>query len=168
MNRLLVSRRIALAALALVVSWGLANPAFAGPTVPHRESANGNLTSVIQPNPPSVPLGTMQWVAKGVGSQLGRYTQVGSHKFTAPNANGVGQLNGVFTTTAADGATISGTYSGTYTILPNNTIRFDVVALWLRGTGRLAGVTGRAPVVAIMNATTGAFHYDDLGTWTYP
>jgi hypothetical protein len=120
-------------------------------------------------NPTAQTLGTMKFIAQGNATQMGNYSQVGGHNFTAPNAQGVGQVvNGVFTSTAADGSTISGTYSGTYTVLPNNQIRFNVRALWLSGTGRLAGVTGQADVVALMNATTGTFHYEDSGTWTLP
>jgi hypothetical protein len=165
MNRSRV--HVALALLALVVGLIIANLAVAGPTVPHKESADGQLTLRIDPTQTS--LGTMKWVAQGNATQMGKYSQVGSHNFSAPNAQGQGQvLYGVFTSTAADGSTITGTYSGTYTLLGNNQIRFDVTALWLSGTGRLAGVTGKAPVVALMNATTGAFHYDDSGYWTYP
>jgi hypothetical protein len=74
---------------------------------------------------------------------------------------------GYFTSTAADGSTISGNYAGTYQIIGNQ-VRYNVTANWVTGTGRLAGVTGTASVVALLNATTGTFHYDDVGTWTLP
>jgi hypothetical protein len=165
MNRSRV--RIALTLLALGASLIVASVALAGPTVPHKESADGQLT--LQINPTQTSLGTMKWVAQGNATQMGKYSQVGSHNFSAPNAQGQGLvLNGLFTSTAADGSTISGTYSGTYTLLGNNQIRFNVTAYWLTGTGRLAGITGQAPVVALMNATTGAFHYEDSGYWTFP
>src|SRR5262249_8874385 len=151
--------RTALALLVLVAGLSCAGPAVAGTPVPHKESADGKLTLVINPTPAN-PLGTMKFAGQGVATQMGAYSQVGGHNFTAPNAQGVGLvLGGTFTSTAADGSTISGTYAGTYTLLPNNMIRFDVTAVWLSGTGRLSGVTGQAAVVALLNATTGNFHY---------
>jgi hypothetical protein len=165
MNRPIFCRGLVLAVVAALV---IACPGMAGPTVPHKESADGQLTLVINPTPKN-PVGTMQWVAQGNATQMGKYGQTGGHNFSAPNAQGVGLVyNGTFTSTAADGSTISGSYSGTYTVLGNNQIRFNVTALWQTGTGRLAGVTGKADVVALMNATTGAFHYDDAGFWILP
>jgi hypothetical protein len=134
----------------------------------HRESTDGQVTRLDNPTAEN-PLGTMDWTAAGQATHMGSYTEAGSHNFTAPNAAGVGQvLNGTFTSTAEDGSTISGTYFGTYTILPDDMARFNVTALWQRGTGRLAGVTGRAEVVALMEVSAGTFHFDTNGTWTFP
>jgi hypothetical protein len=154
--------------LALLVGLALANPAQAESKVPHKEVAHGNLTLVINPTPQN-PLGIMNFAAQGVATQMGKYTQVGGHRFTAPNGQGIGLVvNGEFTSTAGDGSTISGTYSGTYTVLANNRVRFNVTALWLTGTRQLAGVTGRADVVAHLNAATGVVHYHDAGFWILP
>jgi hypothetical protein len=158
-------RRFRDIALALSILSGLALPdsASAGPTVPHRESCDGKLTSV---NPPSFtnPLGSMTGTGFGKATHMGLYTFQGNHNFTAD-----GQiLNGTYTNTAKDGSTISGTYSGTFTPIAPNVFRFDVRVYYLQGTGRLAGVTGVADVVATVNVATGVFHYETVGTWTFP
>jgi hypothetical protein len=140
----------------------------AGHFVPHRESTDGHLTSQINPSADN-PLGTQTWVAAGKATHMGNYTEVGSHNFTAPDAQGVGLiLNGVFTSTAADGSTISGTYSGTYQLLANNMVEYHVTPIWVQGTGRLAGITGQGDVVALLNGTTGTFHFDTDATWQLP
>jgi hypothetical protein len=111
----------------------------------------------------------MTWVGEGRATHMGKYAEVGAHNFTAPDAQGAGLvLNGVFHSTAANGATIAGTYSGTYQFLPDNLVRFDVTAIYLRGTGRLTGVTGQGQVVALLDTTTGEFHFDTVGFWTKP
>jgi hypothetical protein len=159
--------RSAPALLALFAGLGLAGPARAQ-TVPHKESADGALTSSVNPTPQN-PLGTQTWVAVGNATHMGKYSQLGSHNFTAPDAQGKGLIvSGRFLSTAADGSTIAGSYAGTYTILGNNLVQYNVTALWQTGTGRLAGVTGRADVVAVLNAVTGKFHYDDAGFWIFP
>jgi hypothetical protein len=165
MKRLIFS--LSLVVPALVASLCLVTPAVAGPTVPHKESADGKLTLSINPTPQN-PLGTQTWIAQGNATHMGSYSQFGGHRFTAPDALGRGLiLMGYFTSTAADGSTISGNYAGTYQIFGNQ-VRYNVTANWVTGTGRLAGVTGTAPVVALLNSTTGTFHYDDVGTWTLP
>src|SRR5262249_15294734 len=78
----------------------------AGPTVPHRESGDGQLTNVVQPPGPPPAVGLMEFVGRGKATHMGLYNIVGKHNFTS-----TGQvLNGGFTSTAADGSTISGTY----------------------------------------------------------
>jgi hypothetical protein len=154
--------------LTCIAILGLAGPATGGPTVPHRESTDGQLTSSINPTATN-PLGSQTWVAKGKATHMGNYSEVGGHNFTAPNALGVGLiLYGKFSSTAADGATISGTYSGTYTLLANNMVQYTVTPIYVQGTGRLAGVTGKGTAVALLNGTTGTFHFDTVATWTFP
>jgi hypothetical protein len=159
MNRSLF--RTGLALLALVLA--LPAAALSGPTVPHKESCDGQLTSVTPPSFTN-PLGSMAGAGVGVATHLGRYTFQGAHNFT--NAGQI--LNGQFVNTAADGSKISGTYAGTFTPIAPNVFRFNVRVHYLLGTGRLAGVTAVADVVAIVNVATGRFHYDTLGTWTKP
>src|SRR5262245_52924431 len=138
----------------------------AGRVVPHKESTEGQVISQVDPTEDTP--GTLTWTASGKATHMGNYTEAGSHRFTAPDERGIGLvLDGVFTSTAADGSTISGTYSGTYEILGDGTARFDVTAVWVSGTGRFAGVTGQGPVVANMDLATGAFHFDTDATWTY-
>ena len=155
MTRFVSFRRSALALVALSVL-GFAGPAPAGPSVPYRESCNG---SVAFPSP-----GVLTFSGRGVASIMGRYAISGGNQITADGRI----INGTFTSMAADGSTISGIYFGTFRNLPNNLVRFDVTAVWQQGTGRLAGVTGRAAVVAIVNLNNNTFHYDTLGTWTLP
>jgi hypothetical protein len=147
---------------------GLASHVLAGPTVPYKESTDGQLTSSVNPTITN-PLGSQTWVAVGQATHMGKYSESGGHNFTAPNAQGQGLiLNGKFTSVAADGSTISGVYSGTYTVLPNNMVQYTVTATWLTGTGRLTGVTGTGGVVALLNGATGKFHFETNATWTLP
>ncbi len=124
-------------------------------TVPHKESCDGRLTSVT-------PI-TMDFVGTGVATHMGKYHIVGGHLYFPD-----GTLFGVFTSTAADGSTISGTYAGTFAPIGGTLFRFDVDVHYLTGTGRLAGVTGSADTVAILDMATGLFHYDTDGTWDRP
>jgi hypothetical protein len=130
----------------------------AGVIVPHREHATGTLTDVVP--------GTLYFAGTGTAAHFGRYTITGSNCFDDQG----NVLNGTFTTTAADGSTISGIYSGTYTVLSDGTVRFDVQVQWLEGTGRLARVTRDADVVAYLDGVyPGAgFEYFTVGTLTLP
>jgi len=127
-------------------------------TVPHKEACQGTLTNVVP--------GQLFFAGIGNATHFGRYAIQGSNNFDDKG----NVLNGVFTTTTADGATISGIYAGTYTPLPDGKVRFDVNVRWLTGTGRLRGVTGQASVVAILDgvAPGAAFVYQTTGTLTFP
>jgi hypothetical protein len=132
----------------------------------HRESVDGQITLTVPPTAAD-PLGRQEFAGAGFGTHLGRYTESGGHQFTAPNEDGVGLvLNGRFTSVAADGATLSGTYFGTYTAQADGRVRFEVTAVYQGGTGRLSGVTGRADAVAVVQAD-GALHFDTLGSLTF-
>lgn len=129
-----------------------------GPTVPYKGRASGTLTTVSP--------GFLSFTAIGNATHLGRYTEVGSNNFDE-----FGNVsNGVFTYTAADGSTLSGTYSGTYTPLPTGDIRFNVNVDYVQGTGRLAGVTGDAQLVATLSgvALGAAFTYETRGSLVFP
>jgi hypothetical protein len=127
-------------------------------TLPHREQCSGILTDV-QP-------GVLFFAGSGVASYFGRYSIEGSNNFD--NLGNV--TDGVFTTMAADGSTISGIYFGTYAPLAGTQVRFNVHVEWQQGTGRLEGVTGQAEVVAILEdvAPGAAFEYVTDGTLTFP
>ena len=146
-------RWFAVVALAL-----LAGAAQAGPTVPHKEKCAGVIVDAVP--------GTLQFAGVGQSTHFGRYTIEGGNDYDDQG----NVTDGVFTTTAADGSTISGVYKGTYTPLNDGRVRFNVRVLWLTGTGRLAGVTGEADVVAILDgvATGAAFQYVTEGTLTFP
>ena len=60
--------------------------------------------------------------------------------------------NGELTVITSDGATIQGSYRGTVAPLPEGQLQLNVHVLWFDGTDRLAGVTGEADVVAIIDA----------------
>ena len=75
---------------------------------------------------------------------------------------------GSFTSTAADGSTISGIYYGTFAPIGGGLFEFNVTAEWLVGTGRLEGVTGIGDVVAVLDGATGLLHYDTDATWDLP
>src|SRR5262249_41601089 len=109
------------------------------------------------------PVGHMDFVAEGVATQMGHYTQTGGHDFYAD-----GSLFGTFTSTAADGSTISGIYYGGFFPIGGGLFEFDVTAQWLEGTDRLEGVTGIGDVVAILDGTTLEFHYVTDATWDLP
>jgi hypothetical protein len=135
----------------------LANGAHAQ-TVPHYEICSGTLTSVVP--------GTLHFAGRGLATQFGEYSIKGSNDF-----DDLGNVrDGEFTTTTADGSTISGVYDGTYTPLSDGTIRFDVHVQWQHGTGRWAGVTGQAAVVAFLQglAPGDQFIYFTDGTLTFP
>jgi hypothetical protein len=127
-------------------------------TLPHKERASGTVTAVAP--------GFQAFSGSGTATHFGRYTQVGNHNFDEFG----NVLNGVFTTTTADGSTISGTYAGTYTLLPSGNVRFDVHPIWVQGTGRLAGVTGEGDVVAILTGVEvgDTFTYKTTATLTFP
>ncbi len=119
------------------------------------------LTNVVPPTADAP--GEMDFVGQGEATHMGKYRIVGGHSFTLD-----GNLQGSFTSTAADGSTISGTYEGVFFPIGPDLFQFEVSVQYLRGTGRLAGVTGQADTVAVLDAATGIFHYDTDGTWTLP
>ena len=124
----------------------------------HREHCRGNAIDVVP--------GLMTFAGTGTATHFGRYTIVGRH-----NVDELGNVfNGEFTTTAADGSTISGIHSGTYAPLPSGKIQFNVHVSWLEGTGRLAGVTGEGDVTAVLDAAEpgAAFEYVTRGTLSFP
>jgi hypothetical protein len=127
-------------------------------TVPHKEHCAGTLTRV-EP-------GKLHFAGEGNATHFGKYSISGSNEFDDQG----NVKNGEFTTVAADGATISGDYSGTYTVLADGRIRFDVHVHWTQGTGRLAGVTGEADTTAFLTGLQegATFTYDTLGTLTFP
>jgi hypothetical protein len=142
---------------ALVACWSFAGAAQAQ-TVPHKEHCTGTLVEVVP--------GTLFFAGEGHATHFGDYSITGSNDFDDQG----NVTNGQFTTVAADGSTISGTYEGTYTVLADGKIQFKVHVLWLEGTGRLEGVTGEADTVAILDGLEpgAAFEYDTKGTLTFP
>jgi hypothetical protein len=161
MTSYVFSRRL-LIALALIGGLGVGNRA-AAQTVPHKEKAVGTIDSLSFPDPATA---VQEWSGVGQATQMGRYTQSGHHAIDL--ATGV--VVGKFTSTAADGSTISGTYDGTVTEIAPGVLLFDVTAYWLTGTDRLEGVTGQAEVLAVvLGIDAGStFNYSDEGYWILP
>jgi hypothetical protein len=143
---------------AVVLTLGLASFAHADSPVPHKERTNGQIVNLVLPD--GVNPGRMDFVGNGFATHMGNYVEVGGHDFYPD-----GTLVGEFESTAADGSTISGIYYGTFHDIGGGFAQFDVTAEWLEGTGRLDGVTGIGSVVAILDTSTGMFHFVADGTW---
>src|SRR5262245_40782390 len=160
-----MTRSSRLFGLALTIAALSVGGAAAGTTLPHREKCKGTLIDVLPPGPDD-PLPTLLFAGTGRATHFGEYTIEGSNDFDDQGR----VLNGQFTTTTADGSTISGVYEGSYTPQLDGTVRFDVHVQWLEGTGRLAGVTGEAEVVAILDGVMpgAAFEYVTRGTLIFP
>lgn len=148
---LISMKRLAFAATML----SLVTTALSAGDVPHFENAIGQV--IFQNNV------RQEFVATGHGTHIGQYTQVGGHNFYPD-----GTLEGEFTSTSSDGATISGTYFGTFAPIGGGLFEFDVTAVWLDGTGRLEGVTGIGEVKAILDGNTGIVTYETDAGWDLP
>src|SRR5262245_30665078 len=101
MFRLFTSR---VRAFAVLAGLALAAPALAGPTVPYKEKAGGtiNVSEFI-----SDVVVSQEFSGSGNATHMGKYTQTGSHKANLLTGE---IFDGEFTSTAADGSTISGIY----------------------------------------------------------
>jgi hypothetical protein len=128
------------------------------PQVPLKQKCAGTLTTVVP--------GHLSYTGAGQANHFGNYAIVGSTDFDQLG----NLLNGHDFVIAADGSTIEGSYSGTFTPLPTGQIRFNVTVVWSNGTGRFAGVTGQSDVVAFADgvAPGAAFHYEALGNLIFP
>jgi len=129
-------------------------------TVPLFEHCEGTVQSI------NLATGELTFAGLGRATVFGPYAVEGSS--TASFATG--QVSGGDTTTTRDGATIKSEFAGVFEVLESGKIRFRVNARWGHGTGRLAGVTGEAEVVALIDglAPGSAFSYDTIGTLTFP
>lgn len=121
------------AALAVTASLALSTPALAANhSVPFRSSdagvaeiigASGNLIRTSDN-------------ATGHGTHVGRYTLQGAETINVVTG---AITDGAFTITAADGSTLTGTYSGQ---APPDLSSYDVSGPVTGGTGRFEGATG--------------------------
>ena len=122
--------------------------------MPHKEKCDGHLTGVTAT--------TMDFV--GVGNQpTWAATHVGGHTYT-PDGD---VLDGTFTSTAADGSTISGTCEGTFMPLGGGLFRFEVSVEW-PGPGQSGRRHRRGERDGHPGHRPGQLHYDTLGSWTFP
>jgi hypothetical protein len=143
-------------ALAIMGALGITRFAMAGHphNVPQKEHFTGTLTATTATS--------LQFASTGTGTHFGKYSITGGNNIVPNPMNPLTGLvtDGTFTTKTADEATITGIFSGTYTVLGPDSIRFDVVVHWQPGTGRLAGVTGQGNVVAFLDGNTAGSHFE--------
>jgi len=146
--------RVGFVVLGVVACLGLTGSAQAQ-TVPHKEKSNGQIIGDDGSR--------MDWVAEGTGTHYGRYTEQGYHFYSAD-----GSLAGVFTVTAADGSTMSGTYEGSFAPIGGGFFQFEVSVRWLEGTGRFEGITGSGTASATLDGATGEVVIAAGGLWDRP
>jgi hypothetical protein len=156
-----VSTKALLVAVALL---GFTSASRAGELEPVFEVCSGKITAVAVLSQTEV---MQSFAGTGLNSIIGKYKIKGSH--VADIATGQ-ILDGQFTTTAHDGSTISGTYSGTFTEVATGVFQYEVRVYWLKGTGDLEGVIGVADVVAVVKGTDvgSPFVYLTDGAWLLP
>jgi hypothetical protein len=145
-------------------------PTLAGPTVPYKDHVSGSATSLlVSPSPPTVATHIER---EGVATYLGRCAIEGDHLlvFTSPTEGFV--VGGTVTYTAADGLTMSGTYSGPFeTVDGVRLLHLEVVVD--EGTRRLDGLTGWAETTVYVvpdpeDPLTAVWDYDATGEVTLP
>jgi len=141
--------------LAILCVVSLIGAVSAGPTVPLKGRADGQLTNLVPGEPTR-----MDFIAAGVATHLGRYTEIGGADVYA---DGTVQ-DGASTKTAADGSTLSGNYSGTWGFISATEVEFHLTFHFTHGTGRFASATGVVEVFAVMDFVTGQFYYEKAGT----
>jgi hypothetical protein len=132
--------------------------------VPHKERTAGTVdVSEME----STTTAVQAWTAKGNATHMGKYSQVGSHKVNLSTGE---ILDGVFTSTAADGSTVSGIFYGTFALNGDGSADYSVTAIWLSGTGRFEGLTGIADVAAHATGVTAGstFRFVTDGVWNLP
>ncbi len=156
------SLRVGSGVMALVASLSLASPSWAQ-SVPHKEKGAGHIDALYPISPTVV---VQEWSGGGLATHLGDYTQSGIHAIDLTT----GAIAGVFTTTAADGATLLGHYDGFIVLNPDGTVGYFVTAFWDVATGRLEGVTGEGTVVALAESPFpgAAYSYITDGELLFP
>jgi len=160
---MLMSFRMSAFGLAALFGLISAAPAQAGHTVPVKASSSGQVLFQIDPTPDQ-PVGVQVYDAVGHSTVLGHYLQRGITFFT-PDGN----VSGVFVLTASDGSTVSGSYTGTFAPIPGTPdFEFQTESVFENGTGRLAGATGGASNVAVLDGMTGTFELEVNGFVTFP
>jgi hypothetical protein len=132
--------------------------------VPHKEKAKGNIdvSEMI-----STTDAAQEWHGTGLATHMGTYTQTGSHKISLVT----GEIyDGVFTSVAADGSSVSGIFYGWFTPNADGSVDYTVTAIWLEGTGRFDGIFGIAEVTAHASGVTPGSTYEfvDEGYWLLP
>ena len=86
----------------------------------------------------------------GQATHLGRFTAEQQHTINLVTTE---VLEGAFTFTAANGDTVSGSYSGQGQTLPSGLIRFVGTFTIEDGTGRLSDATGEGDMFGLIDAS---------------
>jgi len=150
-------------ALAIGVSLALASVAQAE-TKPHKERCSGTIhvSEMISPT-----VAKQEATGEGNATHMGKYTETFAHKVDLAAGT---IFDGVFVSTAADGSTAYGTYSGTFAINPNGTVSYEVTPIWLGGTGRFEGLFGIGSVTALATgvAPVSTFKFVTDAIWNLP
>jgi hypothetical protein len=139
----------------------LASPDLADHNVPYKDCVSGT-SAVIGIAPPTVAI---QIDGTGQATHLGRFRIIGNHILNFKT----GEVpDGEFTSTAADGSTISGTYSGTFTVDAPDVRTLHLTVLVLEGTDRLLGVTGKIQSTVTVKGVGPEFTFTSEGYLTFP
>ena len=147
---------LALAALAVL---GLTGPALAQQQVPFKGGLNGVVT-VSPPTPQGLPVVVN---ATGNATQLGQFTLAIPHLVTRPTATGTYQF------VAANGDTLTASFSGKATPTATRGVLSIVEAATITGgTGRFAGATGSFTCVRLFNTVIGTTAGSFNGTISVP
>lgn len=136
----------------------------AGPTKFYQDHVKGVATTAPTGDP---TVFTVRLTGTGEATHLGTFTMSGAEtlKFTSPTGGIVS--GGTVTYTRVDGSTLSGTFAGSFTLLPTGGRKLVLFITSTQGTGRLLGVTGQATAIVIADPA-GNFTYKSVGTLTFP
>ena len=120
--------------IALGLALTLAGPVSAGDQVPFRGTMSG--TAAITPLDP--PIVSVLLQTSGNATQLGRFTLEAPHVVNQATMTAVG----TYVFTAASGATLTATLSGSASMVAPGVLAISETATITGGTGRFAGATG--------------------------
>jgi hypothetical protein len=166
--------RLAVMAFAFVVCLQAATPCSADPPVPFGDAGTGVVTHLNQPDP-SVLRFVQKYSLTSEASDtgLGSLAMIeGSQTLTfevgSPLVVGASGTvtDGLITYTTVDGATLTGTYSGSFVRVSPNFVLLSFDIHFGSGTGRLRGINGSAQMMvrAIGPRPGDAFTYTTVGT----
>ena len=91
-----------------------------------------------------------EFSGRGEATHLGRFTAEQQHTINLATTE---VLGGIFTFTAANGDTVTGSYSGQGETLPSGLIRFTGTFTITGGTGRFLEATGEGDMVGLIDAS---------------
>jgi hypothetical protein len=171
MNVLIYATRLALAVLVLV---GFVGPVTAQAQTDrnlvawHGTSTEGNSTSFLLPLDP--PIMVVTYTARVSDSVLGAATDTGSYLVRLGfDGSPLAVINGVYTSTGANGDALYGTFSGL--VRPSEKPGFvvsETVGFVTGGRGRFAGATGHDVSRSEIELATGKGGYSWEGVLSLP